>query len=217
MDVKATQKGKIQFRPCRFSFVSKNSDASRGTRGQIWETTTLYIIYVTKKHHPLFTGECASDRANREANLHTQSKWRGASCLTARENESAGKREGGRALVSKGGWTRRVIILFQKQTTHTLRCTSSSPSYIALLYPQGGGRKGVARVSVRWAFESIYTQGPGGSGCEEREREKRDNKDEKVEERRQNNTTHRCQKHNFPEESGTPFHQCKNLTSHTHI
>lgn len=50
---------------------------------------------------------------------HAKPSDAGASCLTAREreNESRKKREG-RALVSKGPWTRRVIILFQKQTTH---------------------------------------------------------------------------------------------------
>jgi hypothetical protein len=42
-------------------------------------------------------------------------------------------------------------------------------------------------VTVRWAFESTYTPGPGGSGCEERKK-KRDNKDEKVEETKQHNT-----------------------------
>jgi hypothetical protein len=52
-----------------------------------------------------------------------------------------------RALVSKGP---RVIILFQKQT-NTLRCSSSPPR--SCYTPRGGGRKGVARVMVRWAFK----------------------------------------------------------------
>lgn len=146
---------------------------------------------------------------------HAKPSDAGASCLTAREreNESRKKREG-RALVSKGPWTRRVIILFQKQTTHTLRCSSS---YSWSCYTP----KGVAgRGSLVWWFVgllkvySIYTR----SFWMWREKEKRDNKDEKVagEETKQHNT-HRCQKHNFAEKraSGTPFHQNKNLTTHT--
>lgn len=116
---------KIQFRPCRFPFVSETQTPRRGAP-EAKSGRQRHFIYITKKHHSLFTASVRLIGPKERKLAHAKPSDAGASCLTAREREKEGrKKREGRALVSKGPWTRRVIILFQKQTTHTLRCSSS--------------------------------------------------------------------------------------------